>query len=93
MKISTAPFPSHCGSRILHNFGSHFEYYSKKDLKDSLDDGWYRTFFAIFVEEKEQKKEYDSLSKMFKILYQSPVLENPQTGNEYIIVIYLNEKP
>ena len=52
-----------------------------------------RTFFGIFVDTPDQKKTYKRLNKMFKILYQSPVLVNPGNQREYFIVIWLNEKP
>ena len=83
-------FPSHCGSKIFHNFfaGStaSYKYYFHKATSN--------TAFAIFINEPFQKKAYDRLKKRFKILYQSPIL-TPKASyqNPYFIVIYLNEKP
>ena len=53
----------------------------------------FSAFFGIFVDTPDQKKTYKRLNKMFKILYQSPVLVNPGNQREYFIVIWLNEKP
>ena len=79
-------FPSHCGSAIFHQlYDAHPGWWPNKH--------YYRTFFGIFVDTPDQKKTYKRLNKMFKILYQSPVLVNPGTQREYFIVIWLNEKP
>jgi hypothetical protein len=92
MRLDIAPFPSHCGSRILHGFGN-YDSFSKTSLKIQLHKESYRTFFSIFINQQEQHTEYKKLSQMFKILYQSPILVNPSTGRQYFIVIFLNEKP
>lgn len=91
MDVSISHFPSHCGSRILHNFGN--TSISKTGLKQSLSKKYYRTFFSIYINREDQRIEYENLKKMYKILYQSPILVNPSTNIEYIIVIHLNEKP
>ena len=84
MQISN--FPSHCGSQIFHQL-----YDTKTSWWPSKNN--FKTFFGIFVNTFEQKRTYKSLSKRFKILYQSPVLVNPGTDRGYFIVIWLNEKP
>ena len=91
MEVSVAAFPSHCGSRILHNFG--INSISKTGLKKSLSKSYYRTFFSIYIDREDQRVEYENLKGMYKILYQSPILVNPSTKRKYFIVIHLNEKP
>ena len=79
-------FPSHCGSTVLHDFASGL-------FIPLIHKSEYRTIFSIFINRPDQKKAYDALTQKFKILYQSPVLKNPNTNREYFIVIFLNESP
>ena len=80
-------FPSHCGSEIIHDFAN------GALIHDKALSWTTRTLFSIFIDRPEQHKAYNALTKRYKILYQSPVLPNNNTGNAYFIVIFLNKKP
>ncbi len=79
-------FPRHCGSQILSYF------WNTNDTVPKID-ACVKTMFGIFVDEKPQKKNYERICKKYKVLYQSPILVNPNSDREYFIVIWLNEKP
>lgn len=89
--MDSRAFPYHCGSRTLGDFFSGVNNVKIDYLKDNQS---YNTFFSIYTNRGDQYKAYNKLKKIFKILYQSPIL-NPKTTyqNPYFIVIYLNEKP
>lgn len=98
--MQVVDFPSHCGSKVLHQLydlkddTAHWPDCLKQiNLEKKIPSQFYRTLFAIYVNYPKQRKVYEALKKQFKILYQSEVLVNPSTKNEYFIVIYLNEKP
>lgn len=86
--MQVANFQSHCGSLIFHNF-----FQEPGFTNVELDREWVKTMFGIFVNTPTQKRNYNALKGRYKILYQSPILINPSTKNEYFIVIWLNEKP
>ncbi len=90
MRYDSTSFPAHCGTKILYNFLNGDEDNVNYAIGDT---DYYKTGIAIYINRPDQKRAYDVFKKTYKILYQSPVLVNPNTGREYFIVIYLNEKP
>ena len=88
MGIDISSFPRHCGSRILSNFHE-----SPRWSFDDPPPKHCKTLFGIFINTERQRQNYEWLKKKYEILYQSPVLRNPSTGNHYFIVIWLNQKP
>lgn len=88
-KASIGHFPSHCGTIIFHRFG--YGDLLLAGIKECFNN--YKTAIAVFVDDPDQRNHYEKLKREFKILYQSSILKNPSTNDEYIIVIYLNEKP
>ena len=78
-------FPYHCGTKIICDFWSfhNVPFYSE----------FVNTFIGIFIDDPDQRKSYEKMKKKYKILYQSPVLSRKGKGNDYFIVIWLNEKP
>lgn len=90
MRYDSTQFPRHCGTMVLYNFLSG----SSTNPNYAIGDpAFYKTGIAIYINRPDQKRAYDAFKKRYKILYQSPVLVNPNTDREYFIVIYLNEKP
>ena len=79
-------FPRHCGTKIVSDFYD-------CSLPSKLRKTENKTLIGIFIDTTSQKKSYDLMKKRYKILYQSPLLENPLTNRMYFIVIWLNEKP
>lgn len=77
-------FPSHCGTKIIFDFWT-----SKQPPSFSK---FVNTFIGIFIDAPKQRKSYEKMKNKYKILYQSPVLSRKGHGNDYFIVIWLNEK-
>ena len=79
-------FPYHCGTKIICDFWSYGKVpYCNRTVY---------TFIGIFIDAPEQRKSYMKMCKQYKVLYQSPVLKREGgLGNDYFIVIWLNEKP
>ena len=90
MRYNSTHFPNHCGTKILYNFLSGVGTNATNAIGDT---DFFKTGIAIYINRPDQKRAYDAFKKSYKILYQSPVLVNPNTDREYFIVIYLNEKP
>ena len=78
-------FPCHCGTNIICDFWSEGHF--------SRPSEYVNTFIGIFIDHPDQKKSYEKMKKKYKILYQSPILSRKGNGNDYFIVIWLNEKP
>lgn len=85
MELST--FTRHCGTRIVSDFWT-------VNAVPTASKTYVKTFIGIFVDNSDQAKCYKRMKKAYKILYQSPILKRgPGNGNDYFIVIWLNEKP
>ena len=78
-------FPYHCGTKVVCDFWS-ISSFSR--LSKNVN-----TFIGIFVDDPDQKRSYKKMKKSYKILYQSPVLSRNGHGNDYFIVIWLNQSP
>ena len=83
--MESKPFPHHCGTKIACDFWSHYPVVSYSKFVN--------TFIGIFIDDPDQMESYKKMKKKYKILYQSPVLSRKGYGNDYFIVIWLNEKP
>ncbi len=72
-----------CGLEVIYNYEGCSYYEDVKDLY------LYGTGFVVFgfINNKICREMYKEMKKYFKIVYQSPVRHNPNSGNKFFFVI------
>ncbi len=83
MKAYITEVDGTCGLNVIYDYGSE---YSHHDLKDLHVSG---TGFVVFgfINDKVCRETYKEMKQHFKVVYQSPVRVNPNSGNKFFFVI------
>lgn len=78
-----------CGVGLFYDFGR--SYYGRiQDMAPRGGCGWN---IAGFINAPEKKEVYEKLKKKYKIVTQSPVRRNNNSGNQFFYVMYDCKKP
>ena len=76
-----------CGLAVWHGFN-----YPTWDIGNYDRFGGIGFAIAGFVNKESSKRVYDEISKKHTIVYQSPIKENKNTGNQFFFVVFSKGK-
>lgn len=84
---SAVPYGT-CGLGLFYNFFKTDDLSWDTPLKRKANQGGAGYAVAGFIDTPECKEAYEILAKRFKIVYQSEVRENSNSGNDFFFVVY-----
>jgi hypothetical protein len=84
---------STCGVGLLYNFTSRDNYWGHPRRSHARPVGGCGWNIAGFVNDQDRKEVYEYLKSTYKIVTQSPVRRNNNSGNSFFYVMYDCKKP
>lgn len=81
-----------CGAGLLYNFRHGYGYYDH-NLETSDPPGGAGWLCAGFIRNNTCKEAYETLKKRYKIVLQTPVRRNSNSGNGFFFLVYDTKKP
>lgn len=77
-----------CGLGVIGNYSTLRPVYSHSNTLSTLDEAGTGFYVAGFIDTVECKAMYDELIAKFPIVYQSPVRQNVNSGNDFFFCVF-----